>query len=444
MHDALYDPDDQELDQHGSPKLEIFVPNYEKVPDTRSGPSPDPEPAPTNSRRKKRHRHYVDIEDIPLVNHLNPNVTGLTHFGPHLSDDSTEGSAESTPEMKESFEALAATAEASTEDGEASPSTLHNTPNVKSEQEKSSSLADGDVATLQAQASAGLEYEEKSRAENVEDPSLKHRVDSAQEQVPQLPQEKRPPRSGRASPPPKLVTDERSVQRPEPETITTSPILRKNMMMNPEGPASTLPPLQQQTPVSQDGNSTSPKTETLPPIRQVTGPLSEFADVAIQQPYSHHQSPSFGSTTSQSPMLPYHYPPSNQTSPSSQYPYSAMSPTSTIGDTQYGSPTQHSSRAYFHRRSSGAIDHVRQLPASLPSASSGESHGHASSTDGYSTSTAHTTPIDAPPAPDPTRQVPILPPPPGMPQSAIVVNSGFKCDWPGCTAPPFQTQYLLR
>ncbi|KAL9121930.1 MAG: hypothetical protein Q9187_001508 [Circinaria calcarea] len=35
----------------------------------------------------------------------------------------------------------------------------------------------------------------------------------------------------------------------------------------------------------------------------------------------------------------------------------------------------------------------------------------------------------------------VLPPPPG---SASSVNGNFKCDHDGCTAPPFQTQYLLK
>jgi hypothetical protein len=26
----------------------------------------------------------------------------------------------------------------------------------------------------------------------------------------------------------------------------------------------------------------------------------------------------------------------------------------------------------------------------------------------------------------------------------MVIAPGYKCDFPGCNAPPFQTQYLLR
>jgi hypothetical protein len=39
-----------------------------------------------------------------------------------------------------------------------------------------------------------------------------------------------------------------------------------------------------------------------------------------------------------------------------------------------------------------------------------------------------------------------LPVPPGahMPNIPILNPPGHKCDFPGCTAPPFQTQYLLK
>ncbi|KAK4547041.1 hypothetical protein LTR36_001262 [Oleoguttula mirabilis] len=94
---------------------------------------------------------------------------------------------------------------------------------------------------------------------------------------------------------------------------------------------------------------------------------------------------------------------------------------------------------YTDRRASAATTAAGPFPPSLPSAStsSGESHGHTgSSTDGYST--AHTTPIDLPLAADGTPR-PILPPPAGM----SILMAGFKCDFSGCTAEPFQTQYLL-
>lgn len=159
---------------------------------------------------------------------------------------------------------------------------------------------------------------------------------------------------------------------------------------------------------------------------------------------------SISSTTSQSPMMPYFpspYPHSAQTSPAGFSTF-ARSPTSTIGEAlQYGSPTQYQYPQYYiDRRSSNVTDGPPTCPPyvpSLPSGSSTESHGTqaSSSTDG-GYSDPHTTPVDGP-GPLPTDGVarPILPPLPGMP---MIPAGGFKCDYPGCNAIPFQTQYLLR
>ncbi|KAK5136244.1 hypothetical protein LTR08_003851 [Meristemomyces frigidus] len=124
-----------------------------------------------------------------------------------------------------------------------------------------------------------------------------------------------------------------------------------------------------------------------------------------------------------------------------------MSPTSTISEIPqqtYGSPQQYATAgAYFNdRRTSATAESAMPFPPSLPSASTsaGESYGHTGlGTEGYSTS--QTTPIDQVPTGDGTPR-PILPPPPGMPQS-MVLMTGLTCDQPGCTAAPFQTQYLL-
>jgi hypothetical protein len=123
------------------------------------------------------------------------------------------------------------------------------------------------------------------------------------------------------------------------------------------------------------------------------GPLGELAEVATQQDPripSRHHSQSFSSSTAQSPMLHYHY---AQTSPSPYYVRSVKSPTSTISDQMYTSPTQFPGAAYYSdRRSSAATEHPLPHPPSLPSASSSaDSHGPTnSSIDGYST--AQTTP----------------------------------------------------
>ncbi|KAF2172240.1 hypothetical protein M409DRAFT_17477 [Zasmidium cellare ATCC 36951] len=286
-----------------------------------------------------------------------------------------------------------------------------------------------------------------------------HRVDSAQdssESVPQLPPEKRPQRSGRASPL-KLETAS-AVTNVAPawaeDSIAKSPTLSKHMIQVEEKVPSSYPAAQATSPTVET-SANSLRKASLPPFRQ----LADLAEIASQQTqqdnrppaqHAHHHSQSFSSTTSQSPMNPYHpsYTNSTQTSPVSYHGF-ARSPTSTEGFS-YGSPSQNPGSAYYYpdRRTSVANDSAQTYPTPVPSLpsnpSSGESQvGNAgSSTDGYSTS--HTTPIDPGTVPPDTMGRPILPPVPGMPPGmAIIPAGGFMCDYPGCTALPFQTQYLL-
>ena len=242
--------------------------------------------------------------------------------------------------------------------------------------------------------------------------------------------------------PPSLVID----------TITASPTLSRHAIPVAHGTANILPVVHPASPMY-DTECGSPQKDRLPSFRQLTGQLSELAEAAAThepQLYSHHHSHSFGSTTSQSPRLPYHtttFSASTQTSPMTHYAY-ALSPTSAISEMPhqtYGSPQQYASAgAYFNdRRTSTAAESAALfLPSLLPaSVSAGESYGHnGSGAEGYSTS--HTTPIDRLHTGDGTPR-PVLPPPPGMPQNMVLLT-GFSCDQPGCTAAPFQTQYLLR
>lgn len=303
---------------------------------------------------------------------------------------------------------------------------------------------DSRMVDAKALASAALEATTHPPTESREPAK---RVDSAQDELPKSTAVKPQPPSGRATPL-KLHTG-----GPPPgsdDTITTSPTLARHAIPVSEGNAGTLPALHSASP-SANAAPTSPSSERLPSFRQLTGQLTELADAAGQHEprvphYGRHHSQSFGSATAPSPMLPYHIPPNTQMSPSSQYAFSARSPTSAIGD-HYSSPTQIPGNAYYmERRTSNFPDHPIGLPASLPSASSsGESHGPpSSSADGYST--AHTTPVDSAVIPDGMqRNMPILPPPRGMPpQNAAFLPGGFKCDYPGCEAAPFATQYLLR
>ncbi|KAI6870479.1 hypothetical protein D0864_02614 [Hortaea werneckii] len=261
----------------------------------------------------------------------------------------------------------------------------------------------------------------------------------------------------RAETNPPLNTQTSCSEAPVPGMVhgsAISPTVDRHFFSTGQPTVDTLPAVQT-VPKPDQGEPHSPRKERLPSFSQFTGQLNELAEAAAtrepQQPFGHRHTQSFGSATSQSSAVAYSTPafarrPSIQTSPVSNYAQSIRSPTNTVNDSSqavYGSPQQYAAPlAYFsHRRLSNTHDGTTSMyPASLPSAgtSSSESHGHpGSSTDGYSTT--HTTPIDQPPTIDGNPR-PILPPPPGMPGSIMM---GFKCDYSGCTAPPFQTQYLL-
>ena len=80
-----------------------------------------------------------------------------------------------------------------------------------------------------------------------------------------------------------------------------------------------------------------------------------------------------------------------------------------------------------------ALSSTGSVPSLMTDCGSISSAYRWESPDGYSTT--HTTPIDLPNGtPSPTQSLS------GIPWSTM----GFKCDYPGCTALPFQTQYLLR
>lgn len=239
--------------------------------------------------------------------------------------------------------------------------------------------------------------------------------------------------------------------RTKKDSLSASPTLSKHTIAAAVENGQNLAPFEPPSP-----SAGSPQTERLPSIRQLTNSLTELAEAATQemprqqQAFSHHPSRSFGSATSQSPILSNRpYPASIQTSPQAYYPAGGMahSPTSTIGDHYVTPPTYPTYAAYGHRRASMA-DGIPPIMPNLPSASSsGDSYGGyaSSTTEGYSTN--HTTPIDVGHLADGTPR-PTLPPPPGLhtlpPPPPIMVPGPYKCDVPDCTAGTFQTQYLLK
>ena len=100
----------------------------------------------------------------------------------------------------------------------------------------------------------------------------------------------------------------------------------------------------------------------------------------------------------------------------------------------YGSPTDYTTSAAMYSVADSSRSSWKTNISSISNAYSIDDKN----ADAYST--AHTTPIDIPD--DSPRPMP--PPPPKQPQNATLIPTGFKCDYPGCTAIPFQTQYLLK
>lgn len=315
--------------------------------------------------------------------------------------------------------------------GDVAASNTHDAPSLVKEPPTASASK---ATELQETAALALERDSSNES------SAPPRIDSARDSSEKVPQVEKPGLTLNTRPAPGSVSIP-----PADESIMSSPILSKKMIHAESNTANTLPAVQQSGSPQQEDSSTSHRKESLPPFQQLAN-LAEAAtqlgghqDVRGPASSGHHHTPSNGSTMP-SPMVLHHppYPLSAQTSPTTTlYPQSARSPTSTISDGHhFASPQVATPLGYYSdRRSSTATEGGRHFAPPVPSlpsqSSSGDSiYGNASSTDGYSTS--HTTPSE--------HNRPILPPPPGM---SVISAGGFKCDFDGCSAAPFQTQYLL-
>lgn len=210
-------------------------------------------------------------------------------------------------------------------------------------------------------------------------------------------------------------------------------------------PSQKLPALQTPQSPPQDGQATSPNAQKhqLPGFRH----LSDLAETAIheqesrQNSIAHRQSVS---STGQSPTSV-----GRQLSITSLTPHSATSP----GGPQFqnGDPFLRSGQhltLFSTRRPSQASDSGPYSATTLNSATTEHSY---QSSEGASPG-AQATPIDMRAGPggrlsiDGTLASRTLPPPVGPNIQHIPSHGtgGFKCDHPGCTAAPFQTQYLLK
>lgn len=402
------------------------------------------------ANHSRRHVRQITPGVGVLVANLGPNNLDLSQPAQsHLFDSFSDHSSPQSSAMTEPMDGI--------ETANSLPDTGGEDPAQAAEPEAGShDRVQNGTSTLKPQDSTASEALESVTSVSESECSRKElatrvRVDSAQDEPSDDFQEKRPIRAALGSPL-KLETNGTKIPQqttdPANDSIAASPTLRKHVLPVSEGSAGTLPAFQQPSP-AQDGSASSPKTERLPSFRQLTGQLDELAEAATaeHQRYGHAHRPSFSSTTGQSPIMSTNsYSVSQQTSPVSHYAYQ-MSPTSAISEPHiYGSPPTAYPPYNSHlanRRPSLATSNVPLLPPSLPSASSsGESNGQtSSSTEGYSTT--HTTPIDQTLTAENTPR-PMLPPLPGMPPNQIIPPGGYRCEYPGCNAVPFQTQYLLK
>lgn len=231
------------------------------------------------------------------------------------------------------------------------------------------------------------------------------------------------------------------------DSMATSPNLREHLAKG--SPAQTLPALQNPTPQSQDDPTSPSQERSLPPFRH----LSELAEAATneQERVNNFHRQSFSSTggpPSHSPtIVNRRFTNGQQWSPPSQFPsLSHASPVSAHSDTSPHdicmsglSPPRRQS--YYPRRQSHASENGRTYPPPLHSASTTGSYA---STDGCSPGT-QPTPIEHHRMSTDDPSLRVLPPPhvsiQHVPPHGL---GGFKCEFPGCNAAPFQTQYLLK
>ncbi|KAF2264331.1 hypothetical protein CC78DRAFT_232477 [Lojkania enalia] len=239
---------------------------------------------------------------------------------------------------------------------------------------------------------------------------------------------------------------------PHEDSLATSPKLREHTIPTSRGsPSQKLPALQNPHSPSGDGPVGSPNQERrLPPFRH----LSELAETALTEReesrtngYPHRQSIS---SNGQSPTSIARQLSISSRSPGSAFPpLSATSPISTKSEIATRDPFlrsgQHLTLFSTNTRRPSQASEGAPYSATIHSASTNDSY---QSSEGLSPGSqptpienhAHRMSIDG------ALSSRTLPPPTGASIQHIPPHGsgGYKCEHPGCTAAPFQTQYLLN
>ena len=226
-----------------------------------------------------------------------------------------------------------------------------------------------------------------------------------------------------------------------PDSAAISPMLRRFTIPNSErSPTETLPAMQQSPPSS---SSKSPSGQhSLPSLRAIQlEPLLDGRSPNENTPHGINRPPFplSNGTVNSPPMSSIAPKPSQYPSPHTRmngpfhqpYPHGQPSPAysdSSPRDSANMSPPGKPIHAQYH--SSGRTPQSEELTPQ-----SAESHLSSSS---FSTAPSpHPHPLDV------DRGRPVLPPLSGISGGSLMIGA-FKCDHAGCTAPAFQTQYLLK
>lgn len=200
--------------------------------------------------------------------------------------------------------------------------------------------------------------------------------------------------------------------------------------------------------LSEDAAYSSPKPERLPSFRQLSKIADGGTDGTPTSTAAYPAVPSHISVQSPTKTLPY-FTASQQPSPPNNYALlTHPAPTLTHAESHDAFPVQHPSvlhtapidNTYQSRRRSQGLINPPPFLTTLTSSSTETNISRQSSTgDGYSTTS--TTPLESGPTDGSQKQSAFLPP--GLQHSSSSGGS-FICDYPGCNAQPFQTQYLLK
>lgn len=222
------------------------------------------------------------------------------------------------------------------------------------------------------------------------------------------------------------------------DSAALSPMVRRYTIPNSERPSEALPAMVN-SPTSSSARSPN-NQQSLPSLRQIQlEPSLLDASRSNRSPYSMSNGTVNSSPISAIAPRPAHFP-SPQTGVNGvfnqQSPYSHHSPSHSGA-----SPSTNMSPPAGKPSSQGYYANARTPQSEESTPQSAVSHRSSSSFSTVPSPHPNQMEIDG----SQRRTLPPLPTMPTIPPTTAIVAAGsFKCDYPGCTAQPFQTQYLLK